>query len=65
VIHDRENGLLVENTPEAIAEGIRELAGNPAFARKLGQAGRRTVSEWFTVDRMVNRTMEIYRGVLA
>jgi glycosyltransferase involved in cell wall biosynthesis len=65
VIHNRENGLLVENTPEAIAEGIRELAGNPAFARKLGQAGRRTVSERFTVDRMVNRTMEIYRGVLA
>jgi hypothetical protein len=64
VIRHRENGLLVENTPEAIAGGIRELAGNPELARKLGQAARRTVMENFSVERMAGTTMEIYRQVL-
>jgi glycosyl transferase family 1/glycosyl transferase family 4 len=65
VVQHRENGLLVENSPEAIAEGIRELTGDPAFARKLAQAGRHTMTERFTVELMVNRTLDVYRKVLA
>lgn len=65
VIDHRENGLLVENTPQAIADGIRELDANPEFARKLGQAARRTVMERFTVERMAALTLKNYRQVLA
>ncbi len=65
VIEHRRNGLLVENTPQSIAKALRELAGNPEFARQLGNAARRTVMERFTVERMVSRTMENYRKVLA
>jgi len=64
VIRDRENGLLVDNTVEAVAAALRELAGNPELARKLGTAARRTIEERFTIDRMVRRTMEVYRQVL-
>jgi hypothetical protein len=65
VICHRENGLLVENTIEAVAAALRELAGNPELARKLGRAARRTIEERFTTDRMVRRTMEVYRQVLS
>ena len=65
VIRDRETGLLVENTREAIAEGIRELAANPALARKLGQAARHDVMERFTVERMITGTLKVYRKVLS
>ena len=65
IIRHGENGLLVDNTPSAIAAAVRELLGDPALARRLGEAARRTVMERFTVDQMVRRTMEVYRQVLA
>jgi glycosyltransferase involved in cell wall biosynthesis len=59
-----ENGWLVENTPDAIAAAIRRLRADPALARGLGRAGRRTVVDRFTIERMVRRTMEVYMQVL-
>ena len=64
-IHHRENGILVENSIEAIAVALRELSQNPGLSRLLGQAGRQTVAEKFTTALMVRRTMEVYRQVLA
>ncbi|MGD0497326.1 MAG: glycosyltransferase family 4 protein [Bryobacteraceae bacterium] len=63
VIRHGENGLLVENAPAAIAAALRELLDDPARARHLGQTGRRSVMEHFTVERMVRRTLEVYRQV--
>jgi hypothetical protein len=65
IIHHGENGLLVDNTPESIAAAVRQLLDNAAFARRIGDAARRTVRENFTVDHMVRRTMEVYRQVLS
>ena len=65
IIRHGENGLLVDNTPQAIAAAVRQLLENPDFARRLGDAARRTVMERFTVDHLVRRTMEVYREVLA
>jgi glycosyltransferase involved in cell wall biosynthesis len=65
IIRHGENGLLVDNTPPAIAAAIRQLLDDPAFARRIGDAARRTVMERFTVDHMVRHTMEVYREVLA
>jgi len=64
-IRHRENGILVENTAEAIAAAIRELLDNRDFAARLAANGRQTVIERFTVERMVRRTIEVYRQVLA
>jgi len=65
IVSHLENGMLVENTPEAFASAIRQLRADPALAGRLGAAARRTVQERFTVERMVRRTMENYRQVLA
>jgi len=64
-VQHRVSGMLVENTPGAVAEAIRELRENPEFARSLGLAARRRVSERFTVDRMVLETLKVYRQVLS
>ncbi|HUP05132.1 MAG TPA: glycosyltransferase family 4 protein [Bryobacteraceae bacterium] len=64
IVRHGENGWLVENDAEAIAEAIRHLASDADLRRGLGAAGRRTVEERFTVDRMVRRTMEVYRTAL-
>jgi glycosyltransferase involved in cell wall biosynthesis len=65
VISHRRNGLLVENRAPAITAALTELAQNPAFARQLGQAARRTVEERFTCALMIARTIEVYRQVLS
>ncbi len=65
VIVHGENGLLAENSVEAIAAAIRRVCGDPALARRLGAAGRRTVEERFSVARMVEATLSEYRQVLA
>jgi Glycosyl transferases group 1/Glycosyltransferase Family 4 len=65
VIRHGENGLLVDNTAEAIAAALRELLDRPGLAQRLGAAARQTVIDRFTVDAMVRRTMEIYRQVLS
>jgi hypothetical protein len=64
IVEHRQTGLLVENDPAAIAAAIGELEADLEFARQLGLAARRRVMEKFTVERMVRRTMEIYRQVL-
>ena len=64
-IRNGENGLLVENTAESVAEALREFARNPDLARRLGQAGRHTIEQQFTVDAMVRRTLAVYHEVLS
>ncbi len=64
IVRDRENGLLVENTAEAIAAAIGELLAAPDFARRLGRAGRATVAQRFTVERMAQGTLGAYRRAL-
>lgn len=65
IVTDGENGFLVENSAQAIAEVIRNLTGSPDLVTRLGQAARQTVQEKFTTEHMVRRTMEVYRQVLA
>ncbi|MGA7236296.1 MAG: glycosyltransferase family 4 protein [Bryobacteraceae bacterium] len=65
VVHHRETGLLVENTAESVVAAIRELTEDRTLARRLGEAGRRAVSERFTVQHMVRRTMEVYIQALS
>jgi hypothetical protein len=64
VIRHGEDGLLVDNQPEAIAQAIRQVLDNPGLSRSMGSAARQTVIERFTVNHMVRRTIEVYRQVL-
>jgi glycosyltransferase involved in cell wall biosynthesis len=64
VIRHGENGLLVDNSVEAIAAAIHSLVERPDYAACLGRAARRAVEEKFTTDHMVRRTMELYNRML-
>ena len=61
VVRDGDNGLLVPpRAPEALAEALRALAGDPARRLELGRRGReRAVSE-FALDRVVAATLAVY-----
>lgn len=63
-IEDGVNGMLVENGAGAVAECIRRLEQDPAEATRLAGNARRTIEERFTVERMVDDTIAVYRKVL-
>lgn len=63
VIADGQDGYLVDQEPEQIAERICHLLLNPAQAEAMGQAGRHKVEAQYTWQRIAERTEEAYYRV--
>jgi glycosyltransferase involved in cell wall biosynthesis len=64
VIDDEEDGLLVEQDANDIAEKIAYLVSHPDVAAKFGQAGKVKVEARFSWERLAARTEEAYKKVL-
>jgi glycosyltransferase involved in cell wall biosynthesis len=56
VVVDRENGLVCEPSPAAVAEALAWLAANPDHARAAGRSGRQA-AERVTWDAVVDRLL--------
>jgi glycosyltransferase involved in cell wall biosynthesis len=65
LVRDGETGLLVEpDNPDALASAIVRLLANTDLSSRLASEGARFVRENLTVDRMVDGTIDVYRGIL-
>ncbi|MDB9525411.1 glycosyltransferase family 4 protein [Oscillatoria sp. CS-180] len=64
VISHGEDGLLVEQRPEEIAEAICTLWQQPDYARRMGEAGYHKVKAQFTWPQLANKTLQIYQQLL-
>ncbi len=66
VIVEGESGLLAPpGDPVALGAALRRLAADPPLRQALGAAGRRRVEAMFTVDRMLNRLVDLYEKTMA
>lgn len=63
IIKNGYNGLLVEPTPEKIAEAIEKLIKNPKLREKLAENGLKEVKK-YSWDKIVEQTEEVYKEVL-
>jgi glycosyltransferase involved in cell wall biosynthesis len=64
-IDDRVSGLIVPpNDPAALARAIVKLLKDEALAKRMGQAGLARARKLFSVDHMVEGTIEAYRRIL-
>jgi glycosyltransferase involved in cell wall biosynthesis len=64
IVTDGRNGLLVPpGAPRALAAAILRLAGNARLRGELGERGARS-ARLFTDERMVDRTVSLYRTLL-
>jgi glycosyltransferase involved in cell wall biosynthesis len=62
LVREGETGLLVPpGDAESLTEAMLTLAGDPARAAAMGQAGRARAIERFPEDRCTERTEEVYR----
>lgn len=64
-IEPETSGLLVENTPAAIAQAIRRLGCDGGLARRLAEGARQRAERLFPVSAMVEGTLRVYREVLS
>jgi len=65
IVEDEKSGLLVENSPQAIAAAILRLQEDRSFARRLAARGRQSIEERFSIPVMVAATTRVYERVLS
>jgi glycosyltransferase involved in cell wall biosynthesis len=64
LITDGVDGLLVApGDPHALAAALQRILRDPAFARQLGNAARRTIANRYTAERSLERLEQIYAGL--
>ena len=64
IVLDNETGFIIESgSIKQLVESIEYLLGNPAEAKLMGQKGRQRVNNVFSIDNMVNGTIEIYNDL--
>jgi len=65
IVSDGETGILVKpKDVNALVEAIETLIGDPARAKKMGQAGRKRVEEIYNWGAVCERVEEVYQGVV-
>jgi glycosyltransferase involved in cell wall biosynthesis len=64
VRHGREGILVPPDDPDALGEALGVLLRDPAYARRLGEAGRRRTQNEFSHETLVRRTEGVYRAAI-
>jgi glycosyl transferase family 1/glycosyl transferase family 4 len=64
IVEDGVTGLLTSNDPRAVAKGIERLLGDQELAARLSAAARSRVEKHFTIQRMLNETVQVYERML-
>jgi len=65
LIEDGKTGILVEpENSEALAKAIIKLFDDKDRLGAIGMAGREFIQKYYSADRMVDKTMELYRNLL-
>jgi glycosyltransferase involved in cell wall biosynthesis len=65
IVQDGENGILV--TPghaQAVADAVMQLLEDEELRAKMGDRGRALVQKEFSVERVVEKTVEVYHDIL-
>jgi glycosyltransferase involved in cell wall biosynthesis len=61
VVHE-ETGLLVPpGDPAALTVAMESLLKNPVEARRMGEGGRMRQASAFSLDRMIEETLDVYQ----
>jgi glycosyltransferase involved in cell wall biosynthesis len=65
LVVDGVTGFLVPpSNPRAVAEKLELLLADSKKAQQMGVAGRRRLESQFSIDQLVERTVQMYRAVL-
>jgi glycosyltransferase involved in cell wall biosynthesis len=59
-------GIMIKssNYAQAAAQAIKKLVDNPDLAKQIGNAGKQFVEKNFSIEKMVENTLEVYKQVM-
>jgi lipopolysaccharide/colanic/teichoic acid biosynthesis glycosyltransferase/glycosyltransferase involved in cell wall biosynthesis len=60
-INAYQDGILVANTPDAVAEKLLQLLRDPHMRKRLGRAAQQKYEDSFTAESMAERVLQVYR----
>lgn len=64
IIHEETGFLVPGGSVEVLRERIRTLLTMPELRIRMGEAGRARYQQYFTLERTVSRTFDVYRDVI-
>jgi glycosyltransferase involved in cell wall biosynthesis len=64
IVRDGETGIVVEDTPENLAEAMLEMAADPERRRQWGHAARGRMRRLFNPQRQTEKVIEVYRSLV-
>jgi glycosyltransferase involved in cell wall biosynthesis len=64
VIEHRENGILCETDSGSIKEAITTIMEDEGLRKRLGKNARKTIEERFSLEKMVDKELELYTQLL-
>ena len=65
LIRDGETGLLIERTPDALAQAIIRILADPLWKRQMGEAAQARAVRRFSAGVMVNQIEALYEEMTA
>jgi len=64
IVQDGETGIVVRDTPRALAEAILEMAAAPVHRRQWGEAARNRMENLYSPDRQAEAVIGVYERML-
>jgi glycosyltransferase involved in cell wall biosynthesis len=64
IIDDGINGLVIEDTPENLAQAIERLASNPSLRKEMGAKARLKALSEFSLATFGERVEEVYQSIV-
>ncbi len=64
LVEDGVSGLVVDDTPEQLAQAIVRLAGDAPLRRKMGEAARQRICREYSLDGQMEKVEAVYRQAL-
>jgi glycosyltransferase involved in cell wall biosynthesis len=65
IVRDGETGMVMDDTPENLAEAVLEMAADPVRRREMGAAARERMKTVFSQDVQVEKVIAVYEQLLA
>ena len=64
IVHNNVNGLLVQpQSKKSLSDAMLKLIQNPSLREQLGKEGPKIVKRDFSVEKMVNGNLQVYRSL--
>jgi glycosyltransferase involved in cell wall biosynthesis len=64
LVQDHETGLLIERTPDALADALISLLADADRRRQMGHAARKRAASHFSADVMVDQIESLYQELV-